>query len=197
MGGLIAMQMGLPVEKFVIATNANDEVPEFLRTGIYRSISPSRNCISSAMNVGHPSNLARIVALYGGIMDEKGLIHREPDMERMRTELAGYSVTDNETREVIADVSRKYGILLEPHGAVAWKGLTDYLRSGMASGSANKLCVSLETAHPAKFPEELRQIVKSGPAMPESLAGLDDKDEKYITLDNNYELLKEYILKHH
>ncbi len=82
MGGLIARQMGLPVEKFILSTNENDEVPEFLRTGIYNSISPSLNCISSAMNVGHPSNLARIVALYGGMMDETGTIHKEPDLTR-------------------------------------------------------------------------------------------------------------------
>ena len=74
MGGLIAREMGLPVKKFIIATNENDEVPEFLRTGSYKPIIPSRNCISSAMNVGHPSNLARIVALYGGIMDNTGEI---------------------------------------------------------------------------------------------------------------------------
>ena len=66
--------MGLPVNRFIISTNENDEVPELLRTGVYRSISPSVNCISSAMNVGHPSNLARIIAMYGGRMDEKGVI---------------------------------------------------------------------------------------------------------------------------
>ena len=72
MGGLIAARMGLPVKKFILATNLNNEVPEYLRTGIYEPVSPSINCISSAMNVGHPSNLARIIALYGGMMDEKG-----------------------------------------------------------------------------------------------------------------------------
>jgi len=70
MAGLIAFRTGLPVKKFIVTTNENNEVPEFLRTGIYNKISPSINCISSAMNVGHPSNLARIIALYGGIMDE-------------------------------------------------------------------------------------------------------------------------------
>ena len=110
MGGLIAKKMGLPVEKFILSTNENDEVPEFLRTGIYKSIVPSVNCISSAMNVGHPSNLARIVALYGGMMDEAGKIHRQPDMKRMRNELFGVSVTDDETRDTISEVFRKYRI---------------------------------------------------------------------------------------
>ena len=112
MGGLIAKKMGLPVEKFILSTNENDEVPEFLRTGIYKSIVPSINCISSAMNVGHPSNLARIVALYGGMMDEAGVIHKEPDMKRMRDELFGVSVTDDETRDVISDLFSNYKVML-------------------------------------------------------------------------------------
>ncbi len=86
-GGLIAKKMGLPVKRFVISTNENDEVPVFLRTGDYKAIIPSRNCISSAMNVGHPSNLARIIALYSGRMDEKGEILKQPDLKKMRKEL--------------------------------------------------------------------------------------------------------------
>ena len=121
--------MGLPVQKFIISTNENDEVPEFLKSGIYKSITPSKNCISSAMNVGHPSNLARIVALYGGIMDEQGAILREPDMNRMRHDLCGISVTDYETRVTISEVFRNYGIVLEPHGAVAWRGIVEYFAS--------------------------------------------------------------------
>ncbi len=76
MGGLLAMRSGLPVARFVVATNANDEVPRFLATGRYEKIVPSRKCISNAMNVGHPSNLARVVELYGGHLDEVGQIDR-------------------------------------------------------------------------------------------------------------------------
>jgi len=79
MGGLIAKRMGLPVKRFVVATNSNDEYPSYYNSGIYKVISPSRNCISSAMNVGHPSNVARLIALYGGCMDEKGVIHIPAD----------------------------------------------------------------------------------------------------------------------
>ena len=197
MGGLIAKQMGLPVEKFVLSTNENDEVPEFLRTGIYKPIVPSKNCISSAMNVGHPSNLARIVALYGGRMDEKGIIHKEPDMRRMEEELFGVSVTDEETRVTISEIFKKSGILLEPHGATAWNGLNEYLRLANYNDADNRLCISLETAHPAKFPEELRSILKIEPPLPRSLAGIESKTEKFITLNNNYEMLREFILKHY
>jgi threonine synthase len=195
MGGLIARQMGLPVEKFILSTNANDEVPFFLRTGIYKSIVPSINCISSAMNVGHPSNLARIIALYGGMMDETGRMHREPDMKKMRDELIGVSVTDDETRDTILSVYRNYSIILEPHGAVAWRGITEY--TGQKNSSPDtSLCISLETAHPAKFPDELRQILKIEPSLPPSLSGIEEKAENYYTLENNYEMLRKYILSH-
>jgi threonine synthase len=196
MGGIIAKQMGLPVQKFILSTNQNKEVPEFLRTGIYKSIAPSINCISSAMNVGHPSNLARIVALFGGMMDEAGTIHKEPDMKRMRDELFGVSVTDGETKDTIAEAFLKHGLLLEPHGAIAWRGIMDYIAHNKDVNHDNQLFISLETAHPAKFPEELRQIIKSEPPLPDSLAGLEDKSENYVTMDNDYEMLKEYILKH-
>jgi threonine synthase len=84
MGGVLAMKMGLPVKRFIIATNDNDEFPKYVRTGTYDKIVPSKNCISSAMNVGHPSNLARLVALYGGMMDETGKIFKPADMQMMR-----------------------------------------------------------------------------------------------------------------
>ena len=197
MGGLIARQMGLPIEKFILSTNENDEVPEFLKTGIYKSIVPSINCISSAMNVGHPSNLARIVALYGGIMNEAGVISREPDMNKMRDDLFGVRVSDGETRDVISEVYTKYNILLEPHGAIAWRGMTEYLIHNNDREDSKKLCISLETAHPAKFPEELRRIIRIEPPLPDSLAGIDSKTENYISLENNYELLREFILKHY
>lgn len=197
MGGLIAREMGLPVEKFILSTNDNNEVPEFLMTGIYKAIVPSVNCISSAMNVGHPSNLSRIVALYGGMMDETGKINREPDMGKMKDELFGVSVTDDETRDTISEVFNNYGILLEPHGAIAWRGITEYLRQNEGCNHENKLFISLETAHPAKFPEELRQLVKNEPPLPDSLAGIETRGENYITLDNNYEMVRDFILKHY
>jgi len=194
MGGLIAREMGLPVKRFIIATNANKEVPEFLDTGIYRSISPSINCISSAMNVGHPSNLARIISLYGGMMDEYGTMVRKPDLDKMRRDMYGISVTDKETRRTISGVYHKYGILLEPHGAVAWHGLEEYLRH-VADRSSRQLCLSLETAHPAKFPEELTGILDLKPPLPPSLTGIADKKESYVSLENNYELLRDFILR--
>lgn len=193
MGGLNAKNMGLPVKRFVISTNANNEVPQFLKTGIYRSINPSINCISSAMNVGHPSNLSRIVELYNGIMNEKGEINHEPDLRRMREELVGISVTDDDTKKTIAETYSRHGIVLEPHGAVAWRGLEEYLK--LYKNGSDNLSISLETAHPAKFPDEIKQIIGTDPVLPPSLSGMAEKHENYLTLENNYEMIKEMLLK--
>ena len=197
MGGLIAKKMGLPVKKFIISTNDNNEVPEFLNTGNYKKIEPSKNCISSAMNVGHPSNLARIVAIYGGIMDEFGTIIKMPDLKQMHEDLFAVSVTDEETRNTIDDVYRKYKLLLEPHGAVAWKGIKDYSTLQRNSLRKKQLYISLETAHPAKFASELRKILNIEPDEPASLAGLMLKPEHFFSLENSYEALKDFILKNY
>ncbi|TSA29480.1 MAG: threonine synthase [Bacteroidetes bacterium] len=194
MGGVLAKKMGLPVKKFVIATNENDEFPRYLYSGNYEKIEPSRNCISSAMNVGHPSNLARLVALYGGMMDEKGVIDKPADMETMRNDLWSVSITDQQTRQAIADAYQQYGTLLEPHGAVGWAGLMDYLRSIPEEESKGQLCISLETAHPAKFPEEIEKIMHIEPNLPPSLEGIDHLPEHIEDLENNYKAFKNYLL---
>ena len=195
MGGLLAREMGLPVKKFVISTNENNEVPEFLKNGIYKLIDPSINCISSAMNVGHPSNLARIVALYGGTMDQSGIITKMPDLDRMRTDFYSVSVSDEETRKTIKDVYRKFKIIIEPHGAVAWKGINDYSETNYLPGKP--LYISLETAHPAKFEDEVTSILGIYPELPPSLIGLDQKQENYFSIENRYDLIKDFILMHY
>jgi len=194
MGGVLAMKMGLPVRKFIIATNENDEFPKYLNTGTYQKIEPSRNCISSAMNVGHPSNLARLIALYGGMMDEKGTIHRAADMDLMRKEIFAVSISDHMTRETIRKTYQDYKVIMEPHGAVGWAGLMEYLKAHPAPGHNEQLCVSLETAHPAKFPEEIRRIIGVDPPLPASLEGLDNKPEFVTTLPVEYQDFKQYLL---
>jgi threonine synthase len=195
MGGIIAREMGLPVGRFIISTNMNNEVPEYLATGRYETISPSINCISSAMNVGHPGNLARVFALYGGVMNEKGLIIKGPDLEKMRKDFFGTSVSDEKTRETIAECYKNFGILLEPHGAVAWKGLELY-REQFRSEYPDDLFVTLETAHPAKFQDEIRRILGFSPLLPEALIEIESKKEDFIEMENNYEKLRDYIRNH-
>jgi threonine synthase len=193
MGGLLAMKMGLPVQKFVVSTNTNDEVPVYFASGNYKTIVPSRNCISSAMNVGHPSNMARIVALYGGVMNEKGEIINKPDLEKMKADMFATSVADSNTRETIKRVYERHKVLLEPHGSVGWEGLCEYL-SEKENNPEGQVCVSLETAHPAKFPEEIQQILGIDPELPESLSNLEGKEEQYDKLDYKYSDFKKYLV---
>jgi threonine synthase len=189
--------MGLPVKKFIISTNENDEVPQFLETGQYNAINPSKNCISSAMNVGHPSNLARILSLYKGTMDEKGTITKTPDMAGMRKDFYSKSVSDQETRDTIAQCYRQFRLLLEPHGAVAWNGLMSFLKNQPEYLREKFLCISLETAHPAKFGEEIRKVINIMPDLPDSLLKMEGKKEEYISLGNNYEVFKSYLVNNY
>jgi threonine synthase len=194
MGGMLAMKMGLPVGKFIIATNENNEFPDYLRSGVYSKIEPSRNCISSAMNVGHPSNLARLVDLYGGIMDEKGNILKPANMKTMQKEIWSVSITDEQTRKTIKEAYDTYAVVLEPHGAVGWAGLMDYLKSEPLV-VPDPLCVSLETAHPAKFPQEIMKILSIDPELPKSLQGIEEKPELFEEISNDYGDFKKYLLK--
>ena len=189
MGGLIALKMGLPVKKFVAATNENDEFPCFMQTGVYEPIRPSKNCISNAMNVGHPSNLARLFSLYGGQMDETGQVARQPDLSAMREEIYAVSISDEETRQTIREAYSQYKVLLEPHGAVGWAGLVRYLKEFGDWSPA----VSLETADPAKFPDEIVRLTGVNPSLPPAMASLDEKEENFLNMDGSYASLKDYL----
>jgi len=194
MGGLIAKQMGLPIKQFVVAVNENDEVPVFFDTKHYEKIEPSKNCISSAMNVGHPSNLSRLVALYGGTMDENGNITEHPDYKKINSDLFAISISDDETKATIKSAHSQYNLLLEPHGAVGWKGLEEYSKTYPEAIAGNQLCVVLETAHPAKFPKEINEFIGIDPALPPSLQGIESKEESFVEMQNNFDDFKKYLL---
>jgi threonine synthase len=191
MGAVIAKRMGVPMDRLVVATNANDEVPRFVRTGRYEKIVPSRVCISNAMNVGHPSNLARLVDAYGGFMDEAGALREEPRMEELRRDIFAVSITDDETRAAIKRAYEEHRVVLEPHGAVGWAGLLRYLDSENSEG--DPLCVSVETAHPAKFPEEIQSLIGIDPEVPPSLRGIEEKPEQVEPMAVDYEAFREIL----
>ncbi|MEX2682770.1 MAG: threonine synthase [Candidatus Sigynarchaeota archaeon] len=193
MGGLIAKQMGLPVAKFVAAVNENDEFPKFLETGTYRKIEPSLNCLSNAMNVGHPSNLARVVDLYGGTMDQDGAIVKPPDMDKMRADIFSASVSDEETRFIIENVFQKYKYILEPHGAVGWGGLRRYLDNASHVAAA----ITIETADPAKFPELIQEILGIDPPLPPSLKSMQKKQETYAKMKKDYLAFKDFLVENY
>ncbi len=192
MGAVLARRMGLPIRRLVAPVNGNDAFPRFLATGVYERIDPSRACLSNAMNVGHPSNLARLVALHGGHMDETGRIHRPPDLEALRREVFSSAVSDDQTRAAILEAWTRHRLLLEPHGAVGWRGFRDFMHAEPLGDSPAAL---LETAHPAKFPEEIERVLGFTPAAPPTLAALDNLPEDYDRLPPDDNSFRAYLLE--
>jgi threonine synthase len=176
-GGILAKKMGLPVENFVISTNINDVVPKYLKTGIYHARS-SIHTLSNAMDVGDPSNLARIRNLYG------------QDIEKIRSELTGFAFTDDETIETITNTFLETNYILDPHTAVGYSGLQDYRK---ATGSRNPGVV-LATAHPAKFPECIEPAIDQKIPVPQRLNNLMDREICKTPMPNRSEDLKEFLL---
>jgi threonine synthase len=197
LGGVIAKKMGLPIKRFIVGVNENDEFPKFLETGEYRAVVPSKECSSNAMNVGHPSNLARLVDIYGGwltdVRDQQGNLIKQgdlkalPDMARLRNDFISYSVEEKEVDETILKFYNEYGILIEPHGAISIAASEKY--------SSKDVVISIETADPAKFPEKIQELLHIVPPISDNLLGLDDKEEEYLTIDSDYESFKENVLK--
>jgi threonine synthase len=103
------------------------------------------------------------------------------------------SIPDSETRETIKNVYDRHKILIEPHGAVGWAGLQRFINENRSDINASQLTVTLETAHPAKFPEEIEKILGINPLLPASLSNLDQKEEKMVKMDNNYNEFKNIL----
>lgn len=193
LGCEIARRMGLPVKKIIIATNENDGFSRFMKTGIYKKTEPAKNCLSNAMNIGNPSNLARHFDFYDGNIDKEGIVHENPDRSKMKEFIYSDSVSDKETIEIIKKIYKKYKILIEPHGAVGIAALMKYLNEAKEDKKLKSIC--LETAHPAKFPEIIKKELGFFPSIPASLKGLEGKESKTEILPNSYEKFKEYLLK--
>jgi threonine synthase len=177
-GGLIGKRMGLPIHQFVAATNANDIVPKYLSTGLFAP-KASVATISNAMDVGNPSNFARIEALFGG------------DLEKTKAEIIGKSYTDEQTRKAMKEVYDQTGYVMCPHTAVAYLGLSEYLQETNADVTG----VLLSTAHPAKFVDIVEETLKAPVSIPEKLATVLKKQKESILLSNKFEDFKAFLLK--
>ena len=127
-------------------------------------------------------------------MDEAGNIITAPDLAKMREDLFAVSVTDEETRNTIKEAYRKYNLLLEPHGAIAWKGIRKYSAMNRNSMKGQPLFVSLETAHPAKFKDEVEAVIGKGIPLPESLKLSMNKEKKSVKISKEYKDFKEFLL---
>ncbi|MFO7868458.1 MAG: threonine synthase [Bacteroidales bacterium] len=192
MGCVLASKMGLPVHKILVAINENNEFEELLTKKTYAKINPSINCISNAMNVGHPSNLARLIELYGGSMNEEGVISKNPDFDSLQRDFFTISVDDTLTKTTISEAWKNYSLMLEPHGAVGWHCLQHYCKQEHVS--VNELCVCLETAHPAKFPDAVIEQTGTNPELPKSMKDLEQKEEHFDSIDGSYKVFKQYLL---
>lgn len=177
-GGLIAKRMGLPVAKFIASTNVNDVVPEYLASGKFTP-RPSIATIANAMDVGNPSNFARMNDLFGDNVDN------------MRNSIIGKSYTDEQIKVVVKAVHEQFGYVLDPHGAIGYMGLTDYL--GEHSQDVNG--VFLETAHPAKFFEDIENILKQKVEIPANLKSIMQQEKKSIKIKAELQALKDFLLK--
>jgi len=193
-GGLIASRMGLPVRRFISAVNENDEFPRFLATGKYEKVEPSKKCISNAMNVGHPSNFARLIDLFNGQIDEMGDMHKQPDLKKIRELIVSYSIDDDLTRKTIINFYEKYHKIIEPHGSVGWACL-ELFRKAYPEYNQYKI-INLETADPAKFPEEIISLINITPKIPKSLLLIQNKKEFPNPLEiNEYNDFKSFLKK--
>jgi len=172
--GLLAKAAGLPIKRFIAACNSNDAVPLFMKTGHYQP-KPSVHTLSNAMDVGDPSNFVRILENFGG------------DISKLADAFDAVSVSDAETMETIRDVYQKYGYVLDPHGAVGYRALADYLNSNPEDKG-----IVLETAHPVKF-ESVGEIIDANIEIPESVRELNSRKKVAIETDADYGVVKEII----
>jgi threonine synthase len=171
MGSVIAKHMGLPVEKIVCGVNENKVFTEFLITGNY-NIEPAVYSPSSAMIVSHPSNVARLIDLYGGHISDvrdqtgkvlqAGVIDQLPDMDALRRDIFSCSVSNTRHFETMSALYAKHGITIEPHGAVGFEALELYREQFDSRTHA----IVYETADPAKFSEDVHKAIKLMPEVP-------------------------------
>lgn len=174
--GLVAHLSGLPVQHFVAACNTNDTVPQFLQTGNYEA-KPAIATISNAMDVGNPSNFVRIMELFK---------QQLPDLQKV---LSSYSISDDITTQTIKKVFEEEHYMLDPHGAVAYYALEQYLQTHDGGKG-----IFLETAHPVKFPETVEEATNTKIPFPESVQHLIGKEKISVVMDASFNTFKSWLL---
>ncbi len=175
--GLIAKRMGVPIDRFIAATNVNDTVPVYLSTGVYEP-SPSKKTIANAMDVGNPSNFSRIQELC------------KHQIAYCRDELSGHKFTDDQIKAAIKSAYEQAGYLLDPHGAIGYMALKIYQKDHSSQG------IFLETAHPAKFFDVLEPVLEKTLEMPPRLAAYLEKPKRATFIQNTFKDFKNELMKH-
>ncbi|MGM9705959.1 MAG: threonine synthase, partial [Prevotella sp.] len=172
--GLFGCEMGLPIHRFIAANNANDVFFRYLETGIYN---PRRSTltIANAMDVGDPSNFARIIDLYGD------------SHENVTSHISGATYSDEEIKETMAECYRQNKYILDPHGACGYRALKDLLKEG----ETGFFC---ETAHPAKFKETVENAINAPVEIPQRLADFMKGTKQSVEMTNSFDDFKSFLL---
>lgn len=172
--GLFAKRMGLPVKRFIAANNRNDIFLQYLKTGEYKP-RPSVSTIANAMDVGDPSNFARVLDLYDG------------SLKAIKADIIGVSYTDEQIAQSLKNCKTETGYLLDPHGACGYQALKDDLNE-------NEFGIFLETAHPAKFLETVENIIGEKVDIPLKLQEFMKGEKKSLNLSKDFDSFKEFLL---
>lgn len=172
--GLFAREMGLPIRRFIAANNANNIFYNYLKTGVYEP-KPSIQTIANAMDVGDPSNFARIYDLYNGSHDKISSI------------ISGATYTDDEIKAAVKQCYKDNGYILDPHGACGYQALKDNLKKGETG-------VFCETAHPAKFKDTIENIINTEIEIPQRLSNFMKGKKQTVELSNKFDDFKTFLL---
>ena len=173
--GLFGHVMGLPIHRFIAANNANDIFYQYLQTGVYQP-QPTKQTLANAMDVGDPSNFARVYDLYGGRHDA------------ITTYISGATYTDDDIRDTMRECHARTGYVLDPHGACGYRALRDLLEEGETG-------VFCETAHPAKFKEKVDDILGTDIHIPQRLAEFMKGTKSTIQTSRQFDDFKAFLLK--
>jgi threonine synthase len=172
--GLFGKRMGLPVSRFIASNNSNSIFYEYLQTGVYNP-RPSVATIANAMDVGDPSNFARVIELYHN------------DYNAIKSDISGATYSDAKIAEAIRDTYQKTGYLLDPHGACGFRALSEGLRPG-------EVGVFLETAHPAKFKDTVEKIIGAEVTIPAKLQAFMQGEKQSVAMTKDFPDFKKYLL---
>ncbi len=172
---LFGHAMGLPVKRFVAANNANDIFYSYLLTGKYNP-QPSKATLANAMDVGDPSNFARIYELYGG------------DHSKITSLISGATFTDEQIAQTMRECYADNGYVLDPHGACGYQALKDQLKAGEAG-------VFCETAHPAKFKEKVDAILSTDIDIPARLQAFMNGQKQSVSMTKDFQSFKAYLMQ--
>ena len=180
---LFGHQMGLPVSRFIAANNANDVFYQYLQTGKYEPKS-SIQTLANAMDVGDPSNFARIIDLYS----EGGKLSAEETHRRITSLISGATYSDEQIKETMRQCYHDTGYILDPHGACGYRALREQLRPGETG-------IFCETAHPAKFKEKVDDILNIDTPIPDRLAAFMKGQKQAVPLHKDFNSFKAFLLR--